>query len=169
MNDDFSSQLPPSRSAKKRAAKAIEQLAATLATMAEADYRRLPLSGLIAEELEQARAIKSHGARKRQLKHLAGLLREDDESREQIETFMADLERGHRQNTAGFHRLEELREGLCDPSRCAETLDDIEKTLPSVDTAKIHRLAKSVQNSADKRAFREIFRMLRDAEQSQKS
>lgn len=167
MNDDFSDQLPPSRSAKKRAAKAIQELASTLITMAEADYRRLPLSGVIAEELEQARAIKSHGARKRQLKHLAGLLREDDESREQIETFMAGIERGHRQKTAGFHRLEELRERLCDPDRCTEALEEIEETLPSVDTAKIHRLAKSVQNSADKRAFREIFRLLRDAESGQ--
>ncbi len=167
MNDDFSDQLPLSRSAKKRAAKAIQELASTLITMAEADYRRLPLSGVIAEELEQARAIKSHGARKRQLKHLAGLLREDDESREQIETFMAEIERGHRQKTAGFHHLEELRERLCDPDRCTEALEEIEETLPSVDTAKIHRLAKSVQNSADKRAFREIFRLLRDAEPSQ--
>lgn len=164
MNDELSNQRPPSRSAKKRAAKAIEELAVTLVTMAEADYRRLPPSGLIAEELEQARAIKSHGARKRQLKHLAGLLREDDENREKIETFMADLETGQRQNTAGFHRLEELRDGLCDPLRCAETLEEIEKTLQGVDTGKIHRLAKSVQNSADKRAFREIFRMLRDAD-----
>ncbi len=163
MNDDFSNQPPPSRSAKKRAAKAIEELAATLMTLAGADYRRLPLNGVIAEELEQARAIKSHGARKRQLKRLAGLLRADDENRQQIESFMADLERGHQQNTAGFHRLEELREGLCDPARCAETLAEIEKTLTGIDTAKIHRLAKSVQNSADKRAFREIFRMLRDA------
>ena len=131
-----------------------------------ADYRRLPLTGVLAKELEQARAIKSHGARKRQLKHLAGLLREDDENREQVETFMADLERGHRQSTAGFHHFEELREGLCDPTRCAETLEEIEKTLQGVDTGKIHRLAKSVQNSADKRAFREIFRMLRDADQT---
>jgi ribosome-associated protein len=167
MNDDFIDPRPPSRSAKKRAAKAIEELAETLITMAEADYRRLPVSGLLAKELEQARSIKAHGARKRQLKHLAGLLREDDENREQIETFMADLEQGHRQNTAGFHRLEELREGLCDPARCADALAEIEKTLPAVDTAKIHRLVKSVHNSADKRAFREIFRLLRDAQEIQ--
>ena len=163
MNDDFIDPRPPSRSAKKREAKAIAELAETLVTMAEADYRRLPLSGVLAKELEQARAIKSHGARKRQLKHLAGLLREDDENREQVETFIADLERGHRQNTAGFHRFEELREGLCDPTRCTETLAEIKNTLPGLDTAKIQRLANSVQNSADKRAFREIFRMLRDA------
>ncbi len=163
MNDDFIDPRPPSRSAKKREAKAIAELAETLVTMAEADYRRLPLSGVLAKELEQARAIKSHGARKRQLKHLAGLLREDDENREQVETFMADLERGHRQSTAGFHLFEELRDGLCDPTRCTETLAEIKNTLPGLDTAKIQRLANSVQNSADKRAFREIFRMLRDA------
>ncbi len=168
MNDDFIDPRPPSRSAKKRAAKAIEELAETLITMAEADYRRLPISELLAKELEQARAIKTHGARKRQLKHLAGLLREDDENREQIETFIAGIEQGHRQSTEGFHHLEELREGLCDPVRQADSLAEIVKTLPDIDAAKIHRLAKSVQNSADKRAYREIFRMLRDAQQTQK-
>ncbi|OEU51328.1 MAG: hypothetical protein BA871_06945 [Desulfuromonadales bacterium C00003096] len=163
MNDDLSSQRPPSRSAKKRAAKAIEELAATLTTLAEAEYRRLPISGILAKELEHARAIKAHGARKRQLKRLAGLLREDDENREQIESFMADVERGQRQNSAEFHRFEELRDGLCDPTRCTETLAEIKETLPDIDTAKIRRLADSVQNSSDKRAFREIFRILRDA------
>ncbi len=164
MNDDFSDQLPPSRSAKKRAAKAVEELAAALVTMAEADYRRLPLQGEIARQLEQGRSIKAHSARKRQLKHLAGLLRRDDDSREAAESFIAELDQGHRKDTADFHRLEALRDGLCDPSRSAESLQEIEQTLPGVDTGKIRRLAESVQHSADKRAFREIFRMLREAD-----
>jgi ribosome-associated protein len=167
MNDDFSDQLPPSRSAKKRAAKAVEELAATLLSMADADYRRLPLKGEIAKQLEQGRAIKAHSARKRQLKHLAGLLRRDDESRETAESFIAELDQGHRRNTADFHRLETLRDGLCDLARSAATLEEIERTLPGVDAGKIRRLAESVQHSADKRAFREIFRLLRDAQEAQ--
>lgn len=162
MNDEFNTP-PPSRSAKKRAAKAIEELAATLLNMADADYRRLPLSGEIARELAQGRTIKSHGARKRQLKHLAGMLRRDEESREAAETFVADLDQGRRQNTADFHHLESLRDRLCDPARCPEALAEIERTLPEVDAGKIRRLAESVHNTADKRAFREIFRILRDA------
>lgn len=163
MNNDDSNQPAESRSSKKRAAKAVEELAATLLNLAEADYRRLPIKGDISRELTLARAIKAHGARKRQLKHLAGLLRENDDEREQAETFIADLERGQQHNTAAFHHLEELRDGLCDPGRTSETLAEIETTLTDIDTGKIRRLAESVQNSADKRAFREIFRMLRDA------
>jgi len=167
MNDDFLTPPPPSRTAKKRAVKAVEELAATLLKMADADYRRLPLSGEIARELAQGRTIKSHGARKRQLKHLAGLLRRDDESREAAEIFVADLDQSRRQNTADFHHLETLRDRLCDPARCAEALAEIEQTLPEVDAGKIRRLAESVQNTADKRAFREIFRMLRTSQAAQ--
>ncbi len=163
MNNDGNNQPAESRSAKKRAAKAVEELAATLLNLAEADYRRLPLQGDLSRELTLARTIKAHGARKRQLKHLAGMLRENDEERQQAESFIADLERGQQQNTEAFHHLEELRDGLCDPGRSSETLAEIEATLTGIDTGKIRRLAESVQNSADKRAFREIFRMLRDA------
>lgn len=167
MNDDFFNPPPPSRTAKKRAAKAVEELAATLLNMADADYRRLPLSGEIARELAQGRTIKAHGARKRQLKHLAGLLRRDEESREAAESFVAELDQSRRQNTADFHHLETLRDGLCDPARSAEALAEIEQTMPEVDAGKIRRLAESVQHSADKRAFREIFRLLRDAQETQ--
>lgn len=167
MNDDFFNPPPPSRTAKKRAAKAVEELAATLLNMADADYRRLPLSGEIARGLAQGRTIKAHGARKRQLKHLAGLLRRDEESREAAESFVAELDQSRRQNTADFHHLETLRDGLCDPARSAEALAEIEQTMPGVDAGKIRRLAESVQHSADKRAFREIFRLLRDAQETQ--
>ncbi len=56
---------------------------------------------------------------------------------------------------------------LCGPTRSTETLAEIKGTLPDIDTAKILRLADSVQNSTNKRAFREIFRMLRDAKTAQ--
>lgn len=162
--DDYPQQEQPSRSAKKRAAKAIEGLAERLVNLAEADFRRLPLAGEIRHEMEEARRIKAHGARRRQLKHLAGLLRRDDESRQEAEGFLTLLDLGRHQDAERFHQLEELRERLCDP-RCRDAaLAETDRTLPGIDLARVQRLAEAAQDGTDKRAFRELFRLLRAAQ-----
>ncbi len=162
--DDYPQQEQPSRSAKKRAAKAVEELAERLMNLADADFRRLPLSGEIRRELEEARRIKAHSARKRQLKHLAGLLRRDDESRQEVEGFLILLDLGRHQDAEHFHRLEELREQLCDPDRREAALAEADRTLSGLDLAKVRRLAEAAQGGTDKRAFRELFRLLRRAQ-----
>jgi ribosome-associated protein len=162
--DDYPQQEQPSRSAKKRAAKAVENLAERLMNLANADFRRLPLAGEIRRELEEARRIKAHSARKRQLKHLAGLLRHDDESRQEAEGFLTLLDLGRHQDAERFHRLEELRERLCAPESRETALAEAERTLSGIDLAKIKRLAEAAQGGTDKRAFRELFRLLRAAQ-----
>jgi len=162
MNDDTQKeQGTVSRSAKKRAAKTVEDLAVRLVELGGADFRRLPLEGDIARELKEARTITAHGARKRQIKHLAGLLRKDPESLEKAEDFVTAIEQGHHQDAELFHFLEELRERLCDPERRDAALEEVRQNLPAVDNAKVRRLAESVQNNEDKRAFRELFKVLK--------
>jgi ribosome-associated protein len=162
--NDYPQQEQPSRSARKRAAKAVEELAERLVNLADADFRRLPLAGEIRRELEEARRIKTHGARKRQLKHLAGLLRRDDESREKAEGFLTLLDLGRHRDSERFHQLEELRERLCDPVSREAALAEADSTLPGIDLAKVRRLAEAAQGGTDKRAFRELFRLLRAAQ-----
>jgi len=161
--DDFTPEQPPSRSAKKRAAKAVEDMAADLVAMGDADFRRLPLTGEIRDAIDETRRIKPHGARKRQLKHLAGLFRRDEESQQQAEAFLADLQLGRQKSAADFHYLEELRERLCDPERCDAALEEVRQKMPGADTGKIVRLAESARLHRDKRAFRELFRLLKAA------
>jgi ribosome-associated protein len=159
----FSMEQPPSRSAKKRAAKAVEETAADLVVLGDADFRRLTLAGEILEAVDEVRRIKAHSARKRQLKHLAGLLRRDEDSLQQAETFLADLAHGRQRAATDFHFLEELRERLCDPARFDEALEEVRRELPEADAGKLRRLAESVRNHKDKRAFRELFRLLKEA------
>lgn len=162
MNDDTrQEQGTVSKSAKKRAAKTVEDLAVRLVELGGADYRRLPLEGDIARELKEARSITAHGARKRQIKHLAGLLRKDPESLEMAEEFVTGIEQGHHQDAELFHFLEELRERICDPERRDAAMEEVRQTLPAVDEAKVRRLAESAQLHDDKRAFRELFKVLK--------
>jgi ribosome-associated protein len=71
MTEEDRPYFKPSCSAKKRAAKAVEDLAWQLLKLPEAELKRLPVSEEIRGELKRARKAKRHGARKRQTKHLA--------------------------------------------------------------------------------------------------
>ena len=166
MNDhDHKEEWAPSRSAKKRAARSVEDLAVRLTELSASDFRRLPVQGDVQRELETARNIKAHGARKRQIKHLAGLLRRDDETREAVEAFVSDLDQGRHREAERFHVLEELRERLCDPVQREDALREVRSILPDLEQAKVRRLAEAAAGGQDKRAFRELFRLLRTAEE----
>jgi len=151
------------RSAKKREAKSVELLAQKLADIPEAELARLPGDPILAKEIELTRKTVGHSSRKRQIKHLAGLLRRDDEIRLAIESALDQQSVSHRQETLAFHELEELRDRLCHKVSFAEALQEVRASYPQIDDSKLARLAGSVHEHGDKRAAREIFRRLRAA------
>ncbi len=166
MSDEHLEERRPSKSAKKRAAKAVEEMARQLVELAEAQWQKLPASDEIREEVEMARQTKGHGARKRQLKHLAGELRRREEQLPDLQDFLEGLSQSQLGEKKAFHHLEELRDRLCDSERSAAALEEIEKNWPSVDGPALVRLARSAQENRDRRAFREIFRRLKDASEN---
>lgn len=153
----------PSRSAKKRAAKAVEELARELADLSEAAFARLPIDEELRDEVRLARRTRAHGARKRQIQHLAGVLRHREDVAEALRVHLDGLNQVHYREQQAFHALEQLRDRLCDPAGCPGALEEVRCTLPTVDRTALARLAKAVHLSRDKRAAREIFRLLRDA------
>lgn len=153
------------RSAKKREAKAVELLAQRLADLPDSEFSKLPKDPELTKEIELTRSITGHSSRKRQIKHLAGLLRRDDEKREKLEEALDGQAISQRQATLAFHHLEELRDRLCAEASFATALAEVCAAYPLIDDGKITRLAGSVHQHGDKRAAREIFRRLRQAEE----
>lgn len=153
------------RSAKKRQAKTIEHLAKTLADLPGTELSKLPQEPELAREIELVRTTRGHSSRKRQIKHLAGFLRRHDDQREAIEAALEGRTVSQRQETLGFHHLEELRDRLCSTATFAQTLEEIRSSYPMIDHRRISRLARSAHGSADKKAAREIFRQLRKAQE----
>jgi len=149
------------RSAKKRAAQAVEALAVRMIESSEATCKRLPLPDELREGLNQARSITARGARKRQLKYLAGLLRRDEESAAAVQAALDAVGHSNRAERDSFQHIEELRDALCDPDRFAEAIENTAEELPGLDRRVFTRLAQRVHRSGDKRASREIFRRLR--------
>jgi ribosome-associated protein len=95
------------------------------------------------------------------MKHLAGLLRQDQEATTAIQAALDAVGRTSRAERDTFQRIERMRDALCDPDGFAEALEQASGELPGLDRQGFTHLAKSVHQTGDKRAFREIFRRLR--------
>lgn len=149
------------RSAKKRVAQAVEALAQELVDLPEAERRRLPAPDELAAEIALAADTRSHSARKRQIKHLAGVLRRDDEAVEALRAHLDGLHGAQLAERKLLHELESLRDRLCDPTQAEAALAETRRTCPDIDAAALARLARAAQEG-DRRAYREIFRRLRD-------
>lgn len=151
------------RTAKKREAKAVEELAQRLTEITDSALSKLPKSPELTKEIELARNTRGHSSRKRQIKHLAGVLRSNEEQREEILTALDGQSVSQRQENLVFHHLEELRDRLCATDTFEAALTEVRTTYPHIDDSKLARLAGSFHEYNDKKAAREIFRRLRKA------
>ncbi|NIQ97463.1 MAG: DUF615 domain-containing protein [Desulfuromonadales bacterium] len=162
MDDQEFADLPPSRTALKKASREIEVLARRLAELSEAERLGLPIDDYLREEIRRAATTSGRGAHKRQIKYLAGVLRKRPEDVEAVQLHLDGLHAEQLQEKESFHRLEDMRDRLCDPQRFEEALVQLRQNCPMIDHRQIGRLARSVHNSGDKKAYREIFRRLRE-------
>ena len=153
------------RSAKKREAKTAEHLAHKLADLPETELSKLPRGPELSREIELARATRGHGSRKRQIKHLAGFLRNHDDQRVAIEDALQGRAVSQRQEVLAFQHLEGLRDRLCCTADFDQALAELQHRYPTLDHRRISRLARSVHENADRKAAREIFRQLRKAQE----
>lgn len=151
-----------SRTARKKAAHAVEDLAMQLVELPDSQWRKLPVDEELREEIALARNTHGHGSRKRQTRHLAALLRQREEDLENIRAFLDAVGQQTHQQTESFHELELLRDRLCAPATFVAALEEA-TALPGVDREALAGLARSVHAGGDKRAAREIFRRLRAA------
>jgi ribosome-associated protein len=154
------------RSAKKREAKEVAKLVVQLVDLPEAAVASLPLDERLHEKLMQLRRTRGHSSKKREHKHFASLLRADTETCENLQVAMSQRGRVHGQETANHKDLEELRVRLCSEEEQDAALQEVATNFPSVDVKALQRLLKSVRNGRDKRAYREIFRRLREGKEA---
>ncbi len=162
MDDTVQDDLPLSRTKKKHQAKQIEQIAEQLAGLTDNQFSRLELPAEIAREAELARSTKGRSSQRRQLKHLAGLLRKSEEVLEALLPQLQNLDQVARGEKKHFHRLEDLRDRLCQKESFDPAFKELLELAPDIDRNTISRLARSVHQHDDRRAYREIFRRLRE-------
>jgi len=154
--------LPLSRTKKKQQAKQIEEIAGQLVDLTDNQFSQIDLPVAIAREAETARLTKGRSSQRRQLKHLAGMLRKSEDAFESLLNQLANLDQVSRGEKKQFNQLEKLRDRLCEAASFTAAFDEMLELTPNIDRKTISRLARSVHQHGDRRAFREIFRRLRD-------
>ncbi len=154
--------LPLSKTKKKQQAKQVELLAEQLVGLSDKQYLQLDLPATIAQEAESARMTRGRSSQRRQLKHLAGMIRKSEDVLENLVGQLANLDQVARREKKQFHQLEKMRDRLCDADSFALAFDEMVESIPDIDHKAISRLARSAQQHDDRRAYREIFRRLRD-------
>ena len=100
----------PSKSARKREHRELQQLAVDLIELPESRLAKLPLGERMREELMLARSMSPGGARNRQVRLLAQLLQ--DEDLDALRAGPRDEAQRHHAETARHHAAEALRERL---------------------------------------------------------
>ncbi len=162
MTSENDEDLPLSRTRKKQQALAITRLAEQLCGLSDSHFTGLRLPPEIMDEARTVRNTSGRGSAKRQMKYLAGLLRETPETVDSLKRQLADIDQVEGRDKKAFHQLEDLRDRLCDPQQFDQACAEVRQLLPHLDMKVITRLAGSVHEHGDKRAYRDIFRRLRE-------
>lgn len=168
-----------SRSEQKRRLHRLEALAAQLVDLPAAKIDGLGCDAEVVAQLREARGLKA-GARKRQIKYIAKLLRQ--RPTEDLFAAVAVLQGTNRQRTEAFHELEYLRNRLIiealgefreadhssveiDESRPLDAVAAVLARFPELDPELLVKLARLQVRTGKRKYGREIFRLLQAAQE----
>jgi len=157
MHDEFAS-----KTQQKRAMHELQALGVALVDLSDAQLAAMTLPESLASAIAAARGMRQHGARRRQLQLIGKLMRDVDP--EPIREQLAALRGQSAQAAAQQRRLEDWRRRLLDDD---EALTAFAQEHPAADLQALRtaiRNARREQAGArPPRAYREIFRLLREA------
>lgn len=162
-HDDFDDEdLGPSKSQLKRDAHGLQDLGAELVELSAQQLAEIPLSEDVLATVRETRAITAHGARKRQLKYLGKLLRQEEEG--PIREALERIQGRHALTVAHHHQCERWRDRLITEGDTALTA--LLEEFPQADRQQLRQLMRSAQAELAKgkppKSSRELFRFLRE-------
>ena len=151
----------PSKSQRKRESTALQEMGAELAELSTERLKKIVMPDNLREALRAAQRITQHGAKRRQMQLIGKIMRSVD-----TEPLQAALDEVKGQSAAAVarqHHLERLRERLlADDSFCAE----IARDFPGADIQHLRQLRRNALKETEQgkppRAYRELFRQLRE-------
>jgi len=143
----------------------LQALGVALAALPESQLKEMHLGEDLLEALLEAKRIKSHEAKRRQMQYIGRLMRTIDPA--PIRSRLAEVE-GHSAQAAARHRrLEAWRERLLADDAA---LTEFAAAFPAADLqalrTAIRNARKEQKEGKPPRAYRELFRILKDIESS---
>jgi len=152
---------PPSKSQRKRDMHALQDLGEQLVALSLDQLKKVPMPESLADAVRDAKRITKHEARRRQMQYVGKLMRNVDP--EPIQAQLDVFNGVSKVEVARQHRLERLRVELLEDE---STLQSIVETWPEADFQQLRTLRRNALKEREQnkppRAFREIFRVLRD-------
>ena len=154
-----------SKTRRKREMHELQALGAALVALSEAQLADTPLDETLRAAVLEARRIKSHEARRRQMQYIGRLMRDVDAA--PIRARLDELSGLSSQASVRHRRLEALRERLMGDDAA---LTDFAAEHPSADLQALRALIRNARKEQKQgrppRAYRELFRFLKECASS---
>ena len=149
-----------SRTQKKKEAHALQRLGEQLLSISLEQLNDIDMPAELREAVMDARAMTSHGARRRQTKYIGALVREIDP--QPIMDALANIRHGDFQKAAAFKLVEKWRDDLREGNR--DLLEEILRKCPAAERQRLTQLTRNAQGEFQKqtgvKAARALFRYL---------
>jgi ribosome-associated protein len=164
MQDASDAKFPPpgpvSKTKRKQEMHELQALGAALVELPESQLRVLDLDAGLRDAVLEAKRIRAHEGRRRQLQYIGRLMRDVDPA--PIRAHIEALEGGSAEASARHRRLEQLRERLLADDGA---LTDLVAAHPGTDAQALRTLVRNARREQKEgrppRAFRELFRALK--------
>lgn len=160
--DEFDTDLPPSKSQVKRECDALQKLGEDLIDMKQSELDAMNLPEALDDALRTARKIQSRGGLKRQRQYIGKIMRQIDS--EEIKKQVEHLQHRHDTNSAHFRKIERWRDRLLEEDKTA--LSEIIDAYPEIDRQHVNQLIRQakreLQQEKPPTSARKLFKYLRD-------
>jgi ribosome-associated protein len=155
----------PSKSARKRSHKAMQDLGVSLLELSPSQLDRVPLAADLREAVLAGRALRK-SARARHVRHLGNLLARQDDA--PVRMALQGIRGASARDTARLHRAERWRARLLDEGDAA--LGELLAAFPLADRQRLRALVRAAHeersHAAAPRRQRELLRLLRALEEA---
>ena len=162
LDDDQPQYLKPSKSSLKRESEGLQMVAAELADLSSAQLSEMGLPEKLTNAIAEAAGMPPKGARKRQLKYIAALLRDMDA--EPVKEKLAKLKNQSVHSAREHHKIERWRDRLL--SEDNQALTELLEEVPQADRQELRQLIrnakKEIEMDKPHRFYRQLFRYLKE-------
>jgi ribosome-associated protein len=154
-----------SKSQRKRDADELLDLAKELVSMLESRLKKLPMEQELRDEVDFARSIRAHGARKRQLMTVGKMLRK--RNNDELLDAVYNFDKKNRQINARFHHIEAWRDRLIegDDKDLSGLLEQIKTTNAQTLRQLIRNAKKELKLGKSPTSSRKLFKLLRETDE----
>jgi ribosome-associated protein len=152
--------LPPSKTRRKHAMHALQDLGEALVALDSRRLQKLDLPERLVDAIVQARGIRAHEGRRRQIQYIGKLMRTIDP--EPVQAALEDWAKGPKEDNARFAALERWRDRLlAEPA----ALNEFVGTYPQADRRHLESLISDANlertRGGPPHRYRELFRQLK--------